>query len=241
MQTEQTGVRLQKYLAQCGAASRRHAEEMIVAGRVAVNGALVGELGTRVQPGDVVMLDGRPVQPEQRHVVILYHKPMGEVSTADDPQGRPTVLDKFRDYGVRLYPIGRLDYDSEGVLLLTNDGALTERLLHPRHIVEKTYLARLDGLISQTAIESLRRGVDIGDGVTSPAAVRLIRQTDTESVVLVTIHEGRNRQIRRMAEAAGYRVLKLRRVQFGPINLGDLQRGDWRELAREEVDRLYEL
>ncbi|MDR1569517.1 MAG: rRNA pseudouridine synthase [Oscillospiraceae bacterium] len=240
MQPEPSYPRLQKYIAQCGISSRRHAEELILAGRVRVNGQVVDTLGSRVRPGDAVALDDRLIEPEARRIVILYHKPLGEVCTADDPQGRVTVLDRFKSLGLRVYPVGRLDYDSEGALLLTNDGALTERLLHPRHTVKKVYLARVEGLVDPAKLRALSVGVDIGDAVTAPADVRLIRQTDTESVLLFTIHEGRNRQIRRMAEAVGHRVLKLRRVQFGPVQLGNLARGEWRELDGGEIARLYD-
>jgi pseudouridine synthase len=211
---------------------------MITAGRVSVNGAVVDELGARVAAGDEVALDGRLVQPEASHVVIAYHKPMGEIATSSDPLGRATVMDRFRDYPARLYPIGRLDYDSEGLLLLTNDGALTERLLHPRHGVIKTYLARISGGITQSALERLRAGVDIGDGQTAPADARLIRRSQSESVLLMSIHEGRNRQVRRMCEAVGFPVTRLRRVRFGPIQLGELKRGGWRELTAAEIESL---
>ncbi|GHU65671.1 pseudouridine synthase [Clostridia bacterium] len=232
------GIRLQKYLAMCGIGSRRRCETLITDSRVSVNGAVVSELGSRVGTGDTVTLDGREVKPETERVVILYHKPMGEIVTSSDPMGRATVMDHFRDYPLRLYPIGRLDYDSEGLLLLTNDGALTERLLHPRHEVAKTYLTRVAGDMTETALTSLRKGVDIGDGLAAPADAHVIRRTHSESVLLMTIHEGRNRQVRRMCEAVGFPVTKLRRVQFGPIQLGELKRGQWRELTVSEVQAL---
>ena len=149
------------------------------------------------------------------------------------------MLDHFRDYPVRLYPVGRLDYDSEGLLLLTNDGALTERMLHPSHLVEKTYLARVTGQVSMDSVRQLRAGVMLDDHKTAPAKVRIIKEETFATVVLVTIHEGRNRQVRRMFEALGHRVLQLRRVKFGPLELGDLPRGQWRELTAEEVRRLH--
>ncbi len=231
-------MRLQKYLAQAGVASRRKCEEMIAQGRVAVNGAVIAEMGVQVAPEDQVTLDGRPVQPEERLYYILYHKPVGEVSTANDPEGRRTVLDRFKGFPARLYPVGRLDYDSEGLLLLTNDGELTQRMLHPKGEVDKTYLARVDGDVPLEAIRSLRGGVELDGHDTSPAHVRVIRQTDVETVLLMTIHEGRNRQVRRMLESVGRRVLMLRRVRFGPLELGDLKRGEWRELSAEEVRRI---
>jgi 23S rRNA pseudouridine2605 synthase len=191
-----------------------------------------------VGAGDVVTLDGRPVHQETKRVVIAYNKPMGEIVTSSDPMGRATVMDRFRDYPLRLYPVGRLDYDSEGLLLLTNDGALTERLLHPRHGVSKAYLTRVSGNITREALERLRGGLDIGERVTAPADVRVIRQGPSGSALLITIHEGRNRQVRRMCEAVGFPVTGLRRVRFGPIQLGELGRGEWRELTAREVKAL---
>ena len=233
-------MRLQKYMAECGAASRRRAEEMIAAGRVTVNGRTVTEMGTQVEPGDEVRLDGKVLRPEGVQKYVLYHKPAGEVTTASDPEGRPTVLDHFRDYPVRLYPVGRLDYDSEGLLLLTNDGDLTQRMLHPSHEVQKTYLARVTGSVSLDAVRRLRAGVMLDDHKTAPAEVRIIKEEAFATVVLMTIHEGRNRQVRRMFESEGHKVLQLRRVRFGPLQLGDLPRGQWRELTPTEIRKLKE-
>ena len=234
-------MRLQKYLAGCGAASRRKCEEFITAGRVTVNGAVVTELGTQVEEGDAVTLDGKPMLPEEKKYYILYHKPMGEVCTASDPQGRATVLDRFRDFPVRLFPVGRLDFDSEGLLLLTNDGEMMQRMLHPSREVDKTYLARVDGDVSLEAIRCLRAGILLDERMTAPADVRVIRRTGVETVALVTIHEGRNRQVRRMFDAVGHTVLLLRRVKFGPLEMGELKRGQWRELTEEELARLRAL
>ncbi len=231
-------MRLQKYMAECGAASRRKAEEMIAQGRVTVNGLPVTEMGVQVEEGDEVRLDGRVIRPETEKRYVIYHKPAGEVTTVSDPEGRPCVLDHFRDYPVRLYPVGRLDYDSEGLLLLTNDGALTERLLHPSHQVDKTYLARVTGEVTPEETVRLRRGVMLDDHKTAPARVGVIRQEAFAAVVRITIHEGRNRQVRRMFEETGHKVLQLRRVRFGPLELGSLPRGAWRELTPEEKRRL---
>ena len=225
-------------MAECGVASRRRAEEMIAAGQVTVNGQLVTQMGTQVEEGDEVRVDGKVIHPETEKRYVMYHKPAGEVTTVNDPEGRACVLDHFRDYPVRLYPVGRLDYDSEGLLLLTNDGALTERMLHPSHQVDKTYLARVTGAVTMEEIHKLRQGVMLDDHKTSPAKVRLIKLETFASVVLVTIHEGRNRQVRRMFEEVGHQVLQLRRVRFGPLELGDLPRGQWRELSREEISKL---
>ena len=231
-------MRLQKYMASCGVASRRTAEKMIAEGRVSVNGKVITEMGVQVEDGDTVRLDGQVIRPEEEKRYVIYHKPAGEVTTVSDPEGRACVLDHFRDYPVRLYPVGRLDYDSEGLLLLTNDGALTERLLHPSHQVDKTYLARVTGAVTPEEMQALRRGILLDDHKTAPAKARLIRQETFASQVLVTIHEGRNRQVRRMFEETGHQVLQLRRVRFGPLELGDLRRGEWRELTEEEKRKL---
>lgn len=237
-------MRLQKYLALCGVASRRKCEEIILEGRVCVDSAAVTQLGTQVEEGQRVTLDGAEVTPEARKRYILYHKPAGEVTTVSDDKGRETVLRRFEgEIAERIYPVGRLDYDSEGLLLLTNDGELAQRLLHPSREVDKVYLARVTGDLSLESIRRLRAGVLLTAETrkTSPAQVRVIRQEAFATVALVTIHEGRNRQVRRMFEAVGHRVLMLRRVQFGPLQLGSLGRGEWRELTEQEVQKLYEL
>lgn len=167
---------------------------------------------------------------------------MGEVTTVSDPEGRATVMDKFHDYPVRLYPVGRLDYDSEGLILLTNDGEMMQHLLHPSHEVEKQYLVKVSNRVEEEQLRKLAAGVQLDDGrMTSPAKVRLIRYEAFSSVVLVTIHEGRNRQVRRMFEAVGHQVVALRRVGFGPIYLNDLPRGQWRSLTEIEIRKLKEL
>lgn len=231
-------MRLQKYLALCGVASRRHAEEMIASGRVTVNGITVTQMGTQAEEGDVVCVDGRQVFPEAEKKYIIYHKPAGEVTTVSDPEGRPTVLDRFGDIGVRLFPVGRLDYDSEGLLLLTNDGDLAEKMMHPSHEVDKAYYCKVLGTVTPEALKQLAKGVMLDDHPTSPARVRLIRQEAFDAIVMVTIHEGRNRQVRRMFEELGYKVLMLRRVRFGPLDLGDLKRGQWRFLEENEIREL---
>ena len=235
-------MRLQKYMALCGVASRRASEEMIAAGRVCVNGRTVTEMGVQVdEEHDLVTVDGNPIHLEAEKHYLAYHKPMGEVTTASDPEGRATVMDKFRDYPVRLYPVGRLDYDSEGLLLLTNDGELMNNLLHPSKEVNKTYLAKVSNHVDEEALRRLRAGVTLDDRLTSPANVRLVRHEAFDSIVLVTIHEGRYRQVRRMFEAVGHQVLQLKRVGFGSVQLGDLPRGQWRHLTDAKVKRLKEL
>ncbi len=236
--SEQQPTRLQKYLADCGVASRRQSETLIAQGLVQVNGQTVTEMGTRVHPGDVVTCRGEVVRPEGQKRYILYYKPVGEVTTVSDPKGRPTVMDHFRDFPVRLYPVGRLDYDSEGLLLLTNDGDLTRRLTHPSFEVEKRYIARVSNQVPEEKLRALRSGVVIDGRKTAPAKVSILRQDPFSTDILITIHEGRNRQIRKMVEAIGHEVVRLKRVQYGPVALGNMERGSWRELTQAELDAL---
>ncbi len=236
-------MRLQKYLALSGVASRRNSEKLIAEGHVAVNGRVMTEMGVQVDETlDVVTMDGNVCRIQEEKHYLAYNKPIGEVTTVSDPEGRATVMDKFRDYPVRLYPIGRLDYDSEGLLLLTNDGDLMNNLLHPSHEVDKEYLVKVSNHVSEDTIRRLRAGVRLDDGrLTSPADVHLVRYETFDSVLLVTIHEGRNRQVRRMFTAVGHDVVALKRVGFAGIKLHDLPRGQWRCLTDVEVRRLKEL
>lgn len=234
-------MRLQKYLAACGVASRRTAEKLIADGRVSVDGSVITEMGVQVEIGQDIRVDGKLVTPEPEKKYIMYHKPAGEVTTASDPEGRATVLDKFRDFPVRLYPVGRLDYDSEGLLLLTNDGDLTEQLLHPSHEVEKVYLARVSNELTPAEARRLEMGVMIDGRKTAKAKVKILGFKNLYTDILVSIHEGRNRQVRKMVMAVGHEVVMLRRIRFGPLKLGELPRGMWRELTSEEVAELKRL
>ena len=244
MTQQQEGERLARFLAHAGIASRRHAEELIAAGRVQVNGLTVTTQGSRVDPEhDKVSVDGKPVVAPARHVYILLHKPVGYVTTARDPQGRPTVLDLLPPdlHRSRVYPVGRLDIDTSGLLLLTNDGDFALRLTHPRYSTEKHYQALVQGCPTEAALEALRRGVDIteDDGRmyrTAPAQVRILRRAGTNCWLALTIHEGRKRQVRRMLAAVGHPVFQLVRVGIGSLTLGDLAVGKWRYLADEEVE-----
>lgn len=231
--------RLQKFMAEAGVASRRACEELIRQGRVTVNGE-TASLGRSVEPEqDRVELDGKPVQKEQRRTVILLYKPRGVVSTSSDPEGRRTVQDYFREIPERLYNVGRLDLNSEGLLLMTNDGALANRLTHPRYGVEKTYYAVCDGRLTASEAAKLTNGIELEDGVTAPARVDAVRTTQCgDTSFLITIHEGRNRQIRRMLETVGHRTLRLKRERFGPLSLGTLAPGEWRKLSDEEIKKL---
>lgn len=229
-------IRLQRLLAQAGVASRRASEEMIVAGRVAVNGRVVTELGTKVDPDrDKVSVDGKPVAVELPLYVAL-HKPAGYVTTAHDPDGRETVMQFVADLGRRLYPVGRLDYNSEGLLLFTNDGDLAHALMHPSHGVQKGYHIKVKGMVDKEFVLAMRKGVLLDDGTrTAPCKADIIGTTGKHTWVQVIIHEGKNRQLRRMAEALGTSVLRLIRVAYGPIELGEMKAGTHRELTQNEV------
>jgi len=236
--------RVHKLLAHWGIASRRQAEAMIQRGRVKLNGQPIASLGTKADPdSDVISLDGRVIQPPQKHThTLLIHKPLGVLSTCRDPQGRRTVVDllsqDWRQRG-RFYPIGRLDADSSGALLLTNDGDLTLRLSHPRYHVPKTYRVGLEGIPSPAQLEQVRRGMELVDGTTLPAKIRLIRQLDSDqSEVEIVLQEGRNRQIRRMMAHLGHPVIRLQRIAIGSLCLGALGLGKFRPLRSAEVQQL---
>lgn len=233
-------VRLQKYLADAGIASRRAAETLITAGRVQVNGETAA-LGARVEPGrDEVLLDGKAVSGSEERATLLLNKPKGVVSTSEDPQGRKTVQAFVADIPARLYNVGRLDINSEGLLLMTNDGELAYHMTHPKYAVEKTYYAICDGVLAASEIASLVNGVALEDGMTAPARVDHVRRTKAgDTSFLITIHEGRNRQVRRMLEAVGHRTLRLKREKFGPLSLGDLGPGETRRLTEAELKALY--
>lgn len=235
--TEQ-GERIQKVLARAGVASRRAVEEMVGAGRIRVNGR-VARLGQRVDPTkDTVEVDGSYVPLDPDLVYYLLNKPVGVVTTASDPQGRPTVLD-IVDLDRRVWPVGRLDIDSEGLLVLTNDGDLTNLLTHPSTGVPKTYVAEVSGAVPGRILRRLARGMELEDGATAPAAVGIVDRTAASTLIEITISEGRNRQVRRMFEAAGHPVLRLARVAVGPVTLGRLKPGRFRRLSAAEVGALY--
>ncbi|MBA2392855.1 MAG: rRNA pseudouridine synthase [Ktedonobacteraceae bacterium] len=241
------GERLARFLAHAGVASRRHAEELIAAGRVRVNNTVVTTQGVRIDPAhDHISVDGKSVQAVVRHVYLLLNKPAGYVSTAYDPQGRPTVLNLLPPdvQRLRVYPVGRLDIDTEGLLLLTNDGDFALHLTHPRYTTDKHYEALVQGYPSSATLAALRAGVAFteDDGVqhkSSPAQVRVLRRVGSDAWLSLTIHEGRKRQIRRMLAAVGYPVRRLLRVGVGSLTLGNLPVGKWRYLTEEEVGMLW--
>lgn len=230
--------RLQKVLARAGVASRRGVEELIAGGRIRVNGT-VATLGDRVDPSkDRVEIDGSLLPLHSDLVYYLLNKPPGVVVTASDPEGRPTVIELV-DAPTRIWPVGRLDTDSEGALVLTNDGELTDRLTHPRWGVPKTYLAEVEGKPPKAALRTLARGVALEEGITAPAQVMLTGRSGPRSLVEITIHEGRNRQVRRMFAAVGHPVRRLVRTAVGPLTLGRLKPGTYRRLSPTEVQTLY--
>lgn len=236
--TAPTGERIQKVLARAGVASRRAVEEMIVRGRIRVNGQRV-ELGRRIDTSkDIVEVDGSRVPLRAELAYYLVNKPVGVVTTAHDEEGRETVMDLLEPE-VRVYPVGRLDMDSEGVVLLTNDGELAQRLTHPSFEVSKTYLVEASGSVKEKSLRALARGVELDDGVTAPAEVRLIEKSPRGTLVEVSITEGKNRQIRRMFEAVGHPVRRLVRTAIGPLMLGRLKPATYRKLRPDEVMSLY--
>lgn len=232
--------RLQKIIAQAGCCSRRKAEELILAGRVEVNGEKITELGRKFDAASAeVRIDGEPLKAKEEHVYFLLNKPKGYVSTASDERGRRTVLSLIKECAARIYPVGRLDMNTEGLLLLTNDGALMNGLLHPRYEVEKVYRARVRGELSPRELGRLEAGVELEDGVTAPAKVRVLESTPEESRLELTIHEGRNREVRRMLAAVGHEMLALKRVAFASLSLKGVSRGRYRALTAEEIEMLY--
>ncbi len=233
--------RLQKLLAGVGLCSRRQAETWITAGRVTVNGR-VATLGDQADlQHDVVLVDGQPLRRRETLYYVLLHKPVGIVTTMSDPQGRPVVADLVRDLPARVYPVGRLDLTTSGLLLLTNDGDLAQRLAHPRHEVDKTYLVRVRGAVTHEQLQRLERGVTLDDGPTAPAKVAKVRRSGSHSWFELTIHEGRNRQVRRMCEALGLPVSRLMRIGYGFLSLDGLAPGAYRLLTPVEVARLKRL
>ncbi|MCD6288981.1 MAG: rRNA pseudouridine synthase [Anaerolineae bacterium] len=244
--------RLHVVLARAGIASRRACEELIAAGRVRVNGRVVREQGVRVDPSrDLIEVNGHPIRLQEPKVYILLYKPAGYISTVRDPHGRPTVLDLV-PVAKRIYPVGRLDVDSEGLLLLTNDGEITNRLTHPRYEHEKEYLVQVEGVPSRQELRTLREGIELEDGLTSPATVRVVSPTEIRRILpksadclprgttwlRVIVHEGRKRQIRRMFQAIGHPVRRLIRIRMASLKLGDLRPGKWRYLSPKEITQL---
>jgi 23S rRNA pseudouridine2605 synthase len=235
-------VRLQKLIAGTGLSSRRKAETLIVSGRVSVNGKIVTALGMKVDPTrDHVKVDGKHLTSAQPFVYLMLNKPKHVMSTLDDPSGRTTVKDFLRGVSVRVFPVGRLDFDSEGLMLLTNNGELAQALLHPRYHVPKTYLIKVKGVLGDGEIRKLEQGVKLEDGMTGPASVKKVKKAEQNSWLELTIREGRKHQVKRMLEVVGHPVIKLKRIRMGPLSLGGLAPGEFRFLSDREANALREL
>lgn len=229
-------IRLQKFLALSGVASRRAGEKLIEDGRVSVNGTAVTELGTKVTEEDIVCVDGERIRPENKKVYIMLNKPVGYVTTVSDDRERPTVMDLLGDVNVRVYPVGRLDFNTEGLLLLTNDGDFTNKVTHPKHKLGKTYEVLVTGKAKQNAIKMLESGVIIDGRKTAPAKVDVSEAGKGSAVLTITIHEGRNRQVRKMCASVGFKVIALKRISEGGLSLGNLPLGKWRHLKDAEIN-----
>jgi len=234
--------RLQKVISHAGIASRREAERLITEGRVTVNGCMVTQLGTKVDPTrDKVKVDGRLVKSFPEKMYVVLNKPAGYVSTLKDSQGRPVVTDLLGSITTRVFPIGRLDYDAEGLLLLTNDGELAHRLQHPRYRVSRTYEVKVKDIPTDDELSCLRKGIQLEDGFTLPAKVTFLKRAIKNYWLKITIYEGRNKQVKRMFGAIGHPVIKIKRVRFGPLRLGSLLRGQFLHLTKDEIKKLYTL
>jgi 23S rRNA pseudouridine2605 synthase len=231
-------MRLNKYISQAGVASRRKADELTLEGKVKINGVVMNEPGYDVAENDVVEVNGRVVKHEAKKVYIMLNKPKGFITSLDDEKDRPTVMELLTDIEERLFPIGRLDYNTSGMLLLTNDGDLAYKLAHPKHHIYKTYRARVSGQVSGERLAKLRNGVDIGGFVTSKAIVNVIKQVERSAIVEIKIFEGKNRQVRKMFAAVGNKVLDLERVAIGDLYLGHLKQGHYRKLTQKEIEYL---
>ncbi|GAB6929926.1 23S rRNA pseudouridine(2605) synthase RluB [Paenibacillus sp. JCM 10914] len=235
--------RLQKIMAQAGIASRRKCEELILQGKVQVNGETVTELGTKADPAqDLITVSGKPIKNEKK-VYVMLNKPKGVITSASDPEGRKIVSDYLKGVNERVYPIGRLDYDTEGLLLLTNDGEFANLLSHPKYHVPKTYLATVKGVPHGTELDKLRQGIMLEDGMTAPAEVEYkdVDPDAKQSVISITIHEGRNRQVRRMFESINHPVTRLKRISYGDLLLQNLKRGLYRHLTADEINQLLQM
>ena len=237
-------MRINKYIALCGVASRRKAEELILAGRVTVNDEVMTELSYKVdEENDIVKVDDKLIKEENKLVYILLNKPEGYITTVKDQFDRPSVLDLVSDLKERVYPIGRLDYETSGLLLLTNDGDLTYKLTHPKHEVDKTYVARVKGKLTKEEIERFKTGLKIEDYTTAPAKLKVIKYDEQRdsSLLEIKIHEGKNRQVRKMCKAINHPVLRLRRSAMGKIKIGDCEIGKYRYLTEDEIKYLKNL
>jgi pseudouridine synthase len=234
--------RLQKVIAHAGITSRREAERLIVDGQVVVNGSVITTLGTKVDPAhDVITVKGTRIKPASEKLYVMLNKPVGYVSTVKDPQQRPVIIDLLRHIKSRVYPVGRLDYDAEGLILLTNDGELAYRMQHPRYRISRTYEVKVKEFFPAEKLSLLRKGIQLEDGITLPAKASFLKKAMRNSWLSITLYEGRNKQVKRMCAAVGHPVLKIKRIRFGSLKLGRLSPGDYRHLTKDEVKGLYHL
>jgi len=233
--------RLQKIISAAGITSRRASEELILNGQVTVNGIVVSELGSKADPAkDVITVNGKKLQVSEKRVYILLNKPTGYITALKDSQGRQLVTDLLNGVPERVYPVGRLDYNTEGLLLLTNDGDWANRLMHPRHEIEKEYHVRVRGKIVAQQLKRMAEGIELEDGKTAPAVVRLVKDGEQNDWISVVIHEGRNRQVRRMCEAVSLSVVRLKRIRYGNLSIGTLRTGQFRYLSEAEARELVD-
>ncbi|ENK0837224.1 pseudouridine synthase [Clostridium sporogenes] len=233
--------RLQKYMASCGVASRRKCEDIILEGRVEVNGIKIKEVGTKIISGkDIIKVDGNIIKPEENKIYILLNKPKGYLCTAKDEKGRKTILDLVK-VKERIYPIGRLDMDTSGIIILTNDGEIYNKIIHPKSEKIKTYKAKVKGTMKKDHIELFKKGIDIGDYITAPATLEIFKTNKDTSEIIIKIHEGKNRQVRRMCKSIGHPVIDLDRISIGNISKGDLKLGEWRYLTKKEIDYIIKI
>lgn len=233
-------IRLQKYLAQCGVASRRKAEEFILSGRVSIDGRINTKLGVSVNPAaQKIAVDGKPVSPETQKIYVLLNKPKGYVTTLSDPQGRPVVTDLIKEVDERVFPVGRLDINTEGALILTNDGEFSQQVQHPRNEIHKTYEAHVSGFPTRKSLEKLESGIEIDGILTAPATASITKRFSTSSLITITIHEGKKRQVRKMFAAIGHPVINLRRIAYGGLFLAKLGKGSYRILTPKDLQKIF--
>lgn len=236
----QLEVRLQKYLAQCGIASRRKSEDLILKGMVQVNNETITKLGVKINPEkDVVTINGKVIKPEPEKVYIMLNKPKGYITTVKEQFNRPSIMDLLKGVKQRIFPVGRLDKDTSGLLLLTNDGEFAYTLTHPKHHIKKKYIAEIKGVPDNKSLDKFKKGLKIENYITSPAEIRVVSKKKKSSIVEIVIYEGRNRQIRKMCEAIGHPVISLHRTAIGGLELKDLPEGKWRYLSKDELKLIY--
>lgn len=232
-------MRLQKFMAKCGVASRRKSEEMILQGQVKVNGTTIKELGVKIDiDQDIVTIDGKTLKVEENKIYILLNKPVGYITTMSDEFNRKKVIDLLKNIEERVYPVGRLDYDTSGLLLLTNDGDLAYKLTHPKYEIKKKYIAKVSGVPTEQELKQFREGLRIENYITSKAKIRIVSKEKDNSILEIVIHEGKNRQVRKMCSKIGHAVIELKRIEMGEIKLGDVKEGKWRYLSPTEVEYL---